>query len=497
MSESEPRTLRTNSDAPAPIFPALHVVITLEPLESWMSTFMNRANNIDQTSGLHRTLKQRHLSMIAIGGVIGAGLFVGSSALLHSSGPAAFLSYAITGLMIVLVMRMLGEMALSNSSGGSFAGYARKAFGGYAGFTTGWLYWFFWVVVVGFEAVVGGKLLQRWIDLPSWLMAAALLLAMLATNLRSVRGFGEFEYWFAGIKVAAILVFIALAGSFALGLWPARNADFANLTAHGGFAPNGWVPVLAGVVVAVFSMVGPEIATLAAAESAEPERAVVKSTNSVIFRVIFFYVGSVVLLATVVPWTSITVGQSPFVEALSVMGLPGGADVMNAVVLVAVLSCLNSGIYTASRMLFGLAEAGDAPHRIAQLTDRGVPRNALLIAAVVGFACIALDYFSPDTVFAFLLNASGATILMVYFMIAASQIKLRARMTSTERQQLRLRMWFFPYLSVLTVAGIFTVLVSMFFVDSTRSQITLSVGALVVVIAVYQVRRRIPAAEQQ
>ncbi|WP_158167318.1 amino acid permease [Mycolicibacterium smegmatis] len=441
-------------------------------------------------AGLKRTLKQRHLSMIAIGGVIGAGLFVGSSALLHSSGPAAFLSYAITGLMVIMVMRMLGEMALSNPAAGSFAGYARNAFGGWAGFTTGWLYWFFWVVVVGFEAVVGGKLLQRWIDLPSWLMAAVLLLAMVGTNLRSVRGFGEFEYWFAGIKVAAIAALIALGAAFAAGAWPAKSPDFTNLTAHGGFAPNGYVPVLAGVVVAVFSMVGPEIATVAAAESSEPERAVVKATNSVIVRVLVFYVGAVLVLATVVPWTQFTVGQSPFVEALSVMGIPGGADVMNAVVLVAVLSCLNSGIYTASRMLFGLAAAGDAPRSAAHLTSRGIPRNALMIATAIGFACIALDYFSPDTVFAFLLNASGATILMVYLMIALSQIKLRASMPAVEAKQLRLKMWFFPYLSLLAVAGIVAVFISMFFVDSTRSQVTLSAGALVVTLLAYQLRRR-------
>ncbi|EKT81435.1 amino acid/polyamine transporter [Rhodococcus opacus M213] len=447
-----------------------------------------------QPETLQKSLKQRHLTMIAIGGVVGAGLFVGSSALLHTSGPAAFVSYAITGVVIVLVMRMLGEMATTNPSTGSFAGYARKAFGGWAGFTTGWLYWFFWVVVVGAEAVIGGKLLQRWIDLPSWMMAVVLLLAMVATNLRSVRNFGEFEYWFAGIKVAAILLFLGLGAAYVFGLWPSHSADFSNLTDHGGFTPNGWTIILSGVVVAVFSMVGPEIATIAAAESAEPEKAVAKATNSVIARIGFFYIGSVLLLAIIVPWTDVKVGQSPFVDALTHMGIPGGPDIMNAVILVAVLSCLNSGLYTSSRMLFTLAHKGDAPQAIAKLDKHGVPRNSLLLATLVGFACIGLDYLSPETVFVFLLNASGATILMVYLMIAMSQIKLRGLMTREEVAQLRLKMWLFPYLSILAAVGILAVLISMFFVDSTRSQITLSVAALAVTLIAYRFRRRIKPA---
>jgi GABA permease len=253
---------------------------------------------------------------------------------------------------------------------------------------------------------------------------------------------------------------------------------------------NGWTIVLSGVVVAVFSMVGPEIATIAAAESAEPEKAVAKAANSVIWRVGVFYIGSVLLLAAIVPWTEIEVGQSPFVAALDVMGIPGGPDIMNAVVLVAVLSCLNSGLYTSSRMLFVLAQQGDAPRGIARLDRRGVPRNSILVALLVGFACVALDYFSPETAFAFLVNASGATILMVYLMIALTQIRMRTTMGREQAGKLRFKMWLFPYLSYVAVAGIVAVLVSMFFVDSTRSQIVLSLGALAVTLIAYRARRR-------
>ncbi|MGW0182210.1 amino acid permease [Nocardia sp. NPDC003345] len=440
---------------------------------------------------LRRTLEHRHLTMITLGGVIGAGLFVGSGALLNSTGPAAFLSYAITGAVLVLVMRMLGEMALANPALGAFAGFARQAFGEWAGFTTGWLYWFFWVVVVGVEAVVGGQLLQRWIALPSWILAAALLLTMVATNLRSVRNFGEIEYWFAGIKVAAIVVFLAIGAAYVFGLWPSHGADISNLSAHGGFTPHGWTAVLSGVVVAVFAMVGPEIATIAAAESKEPEKAVTKATNSVITRVGIFYIGSLLLVATIVPWYQVKPGQSPFVEALSTMGIPAGADIMNAIVLVAVLSCLNSGLYTSSRMLFALARDGDAPQVVATLDRRGVPRAALAIALLVGAGCIGMAYFSPDTVFTFLLNASGATILLVYTMIVASQIKLRAGMSRDQVGRLRLRMWLFPYLSLLAGAAIVAVLASMFFIDTQRSQITLSLGTVTVILIAYLIRRHV------
>src|SRR4051795_7399769 len=188
---------------------------------------------------LKKGLRQRHLAMIAIGGVIGAGLFVGSGAIIGEVGPAAFITYAITGVLIVMVMRMLGEMAVANPSTGSFADYARQALGGWAGFSVGWLYWYFWVIVVGFEAVAGAKIITYWFDAPLWLLSLGLMVPMTATNLFSVSSFGEFEFWFAGITVAAICVFLALGGLFVLGLWPGKDLAFSNLTAPGGFFPHG------------------------------------------------------------------------------------------------------------------------------------------------------------------------------------------------------------------------------------------------------------------
>src|ERR1700754_1844761 len=226
------------------------------------------------TPTLKKALNQRQLRMIAIGGVIGAGLFVGSGVVIGDTGPGAFITYALAGVLIIMVMRMLAEMAVANPSTGSFADYARNALGNWAGFSVGWLYWYFWVIVVGFEAIAGAKIIQFWVDIPIWLSSFVLLVLMTATNLFSVSSFGEFEFWFAGIKVAAIVVFLVLGLAFAFGLLPGHHLDFSNLTSHGGFFPKGVGAVFSAIVVVIFSMTGAEVVTIAAAESRDPERAI-------------------------------------------------------------------------------------------------------------------------------------------------------------------------------------------------------------------------------
>ncbi len=439
---------------------------------------------------LQATLHSRHLTMIALGGVIGAGLFVGSGAVISVTGPAAILSYVLAGVLVVLVMRMLGEMAAAHPTLGSFTELIRRSLGDGAGFTSGWLYWYFWVIVVGFEAVAGASILQRWLDGPLWLMALVLTILMTATNLASVRAYGEFEFWFASIKVSTIIVFLLIGAAYVLGLWPDKGASISNLTAHDGFLPMGAVAIFSGIVVVIFSMVGAEIVTIAAAESENPERAIAKATNAVVSRILLFFVGSIVLLVTILPWNDAQLGQSPYVAAFDVMGIPAAADIMNAVVLTAVLSCLNSGIYTASRVLLSLSKHGDAPASLLEINRRGVPVKAILSCTGVAYVGIALAYISPDKVFLFLLNSSGAIVLFVYFLICAAQLKMRSQLEAESPERIRVRMWLYPWLTYLAMIAIVVVVGSMYFIAGARSQLVLSIVSLAVVVGAYIVRKR-------
>jgi GABA permease len=441
---------------------------------------------VSATPELRKALSQRQLRMIAIGGVIGAGLFVGSGVVIRSTGPGTFITYALAGVLIIMVMRMLAEMAVADPRTGSFSDYARKALGDWAGFSVGWLYWYFWVIVVGFEAIAGAKIIQYWIDVPLWLTSLILLVAMTATNLFSVSSFGEFEFWFAGIKVAAIVAFLGLGSLYVLGVWPDKELDFSNLWSHGGFFPLGATAITVAVVTVIFSMVGAEIATIAAAESADPERAVAKAANSVILRIAIFFVGSAFLLATILPWNDEQTEASPFVAAFTQIGIPYADQIMNAVVLTAVLSCLNSGMYTASRMLFVLAARREAPPLLVAVTRRGVPAVAILTSSVIGLLCVIAAAFAEDTIFAFLLNSSGAIILFVYLLIVISQIVLRYR---TPDSELRVKMWGFPVLSILSALGIVAILVQMALQDDVRSQLVLSLASWAVVIALFFINR--------
>jgi len=286
--------------------------------------------------------------------------------------------------------------------------------------------------------------------------------------------------------VATICIFLLAGSLYVLGLWPGHGFDFSNLTAHGGFFPNGASSIFSGIVVVIFSMVGAEIATIAAAESNDPERAITRATNSVIIRILVFYIGSIFLLAVILPWNSQQLGASPYVAAFERMGFGWAADVMNAVVVTAVLSCLNSGLYTASRMLFVLAGRREAPAVLLRTSRRGVPVAAILLSTLVGYLCVVAAYVSPKTVFLFLLNSSGAIILFVYLLIGVSELILRRRLSP---ERLRVKMWLYPVLTLLTIAAMLGVLVSMGVKADTRSQLLLSLLALGVVLAAYWTSR--------
>ncbi|MFE3434412.1 amino acid permease [Streptomyces sp. NPDC059171] len=450
----------------------------------------------DSSGGLQAGLKNRHLSMIAIGGVIGAGLFVGSSAGIAAAGPAILISYAMVGLMVVLVMRMLGEMAAARPSSGSFSAYADQALGRWAGFSIGWLYWFFWVVVLAVEATAGAKILESWIPgVPQWAWALIVMVVLTITNLVSVGSYGEFEFWFAGIKVVAIAAFVAVGFLAVFGLLPGSDnpgSGLAHLTDSGGFFPEGPGAVLTGVLMVVFSFMGSEIVTLAAGESADPQRAVSKATNSVIWRIAVFYLGSIFVVLTLLPWNDPSIlEKGSYVAALDSIGIPQAGNVMDVIVLTAVLSCLNSGLYTASRMAFSLGERGDAPKSFARVNKRGVPQAAILSSVVFGFVAVFFNYQWPDTVFQFLLNSSGAVALFVWLVICFTQLRMRGIILREDPDKLVVRMWLFPYLTWATIAAISFVLVYMLTDDTAREQVVLSllVAALVVGISLFRERR--------
>ena len=427
---------------------------------------------------LRRVLASRHVSMISIGGIVGAGLFVGSSVTINAAGPAVVLSYLIAGILVLLVMRMLGEMAVALPQVRTFTDFARTGLGEWAGFVVGWMYWYFWIVVVPVEAIAGAQLLQQWVALPAWLIGAGLMVIMTAVNLMSARSYGEFEFWFSLIKVTAIVAFILVAAAWAFGLTSGGVPTWSNLVSGGGFAPRGYVAVLAAVTSVYFAIVGAEITVVAAAESREPVKAVARMSTAVMTRIMLFYVGSILMIVTVVPWQQIVPGKSPFVAAMNAMHFNWANQAMTLVILTAVLSCLNSAFYVTSRVLVALAAKGDAPAALVKLNRRGVPVRSVLMGSIAGLAGIAAATISPQGVFAFLVNASGAVILFVYLLTAFAQIRLRRARSAADQAALPVQMWWYPAASYIGVAGMIVVLVAMACTPKLASQFWVSIITL-------------------
>jgi GABA permease len=444
-----------------------------------------------QSQGLSRTLQRRHMQMIALGGTIGAGLFVGSGVVIQATGPAAVISFALTGTLVVLVMRMLGEMAAAYPAVGGFYEYNRLALGELAGFLTGWMYWYYWVIVVALEAVAGARLLDAWFPgVAPWVLTLSLVLVFTVINLSSVRSWGEFEYWFASIKVAAITVFLCAGVLYIAGLWPVPAPGLTNLVGHGGFMPHGVIPVLTAAVAATGFYFGTELVTVAAAESAAPEQTVAEATQSVVSRVLVFYVGSILIVVTLVPWNTAAMAQ-PYVSALRQLHVPGGAAIMNCVILTAVLSALNSGLFASSRMLMALARRGDAPQGLARLTARGVPVPAILMSTLFGYCAVAMSYLSPDRVFPFIVDSYGTVAVFVYVLIAVSQLRLRARLEREAPERLRLRMWGYPGLTIVVIAAMLTIVAAMAFIPDQRLPLLFGVISVLGMLAGYGLRKRL------
>jgi len=429
----------------------------------------------DSNGQLAQGFKPRHVTMLSIAGIIGAGLFVGSGHAIAAAGPAVMLAYLFSGLLVVLVMRMLGEMAVANPDTGSFSTYADQAIGRWAGFTIGWLYWWFWVLVIPIEALAAGHVLNQWFpQVDAWLFALLSIVLLVVTNLFSVSKYGEFEFWFAMAKVVAIIGFIGLGFAVLMGWIPEREASGLSrlMEQHGGFAPNGLSAVVGAFITIMFSFIGTEAVTIAAAESSNPAQNIAKATRSVIWRIGVFYLLSIFVVISVVPWDDphlTSVGS--YQRALELMNIPHAKFMVDAVVLIAVASCMNSSIYIASRMLFSLGRRGDAPRPLKRTSLAGVPRAAVIASSVLGAGVTLFSYFAPAGLFDFLLASSGAIALLVYLVIAISQLRMRRRL---QRQNIELafHMWLFPWLTYLVIVFICAALAVMMITPEHRTEVT-------------------------
>ncbi|MEV3992962.1 amino acid permease [Streptomyces sp. NPDC049837] len=434
---------------------------------------------------LSHGLKQRHLSMIALGGVIGAGLFVGSGQAIAAAGPSIILAYAISGALVMLVMRMLGEMSAANPASGSFSVHAERAIGPWAGFTAGWSFWFLLCVAVGLEGMGAAQIMVGWFPgTAEWVWVALFMTLFCVTNLAAVKNFGEFEFWFAALKVGAIVLFLGIGVLAIAGVLPGTDSPgAANLTGHGGFMPNGTEGLIVGLLASVFAYGGLETVTIAAAESEHPVQGVAKAVRTAMWRIAIFYVGSMAVVVTLLPWTHESVAKKgPYVATLDFLGIPAAGQIMNVVVLVALLSAMNANIYGASRMACSLVARGQGPQLLGRITG-GVPRIAVLTSSVFGFVCVLLSYWRPDDLFAWLLNMIGAIILVVWFFIAVSQLMLRRRMEREAPEKLVVRMWLYPYLTWVALAGMAAVFVLMAREPDTRLQLYYT-GGLTLFLAV-------------
>ncbi len=435
------------------------------------------------TTGLGSSLKQRQLTMMGLGSAIGAGLFLGSGEGIRTAGPAVLISYLVAGTMIILVMWALGEMAAANPNSGAFSVYAEKAMGKVAGSTVGWLWWLQLVVVIAAEALGASQLLVTiWPVLPAWALTLIFMVVFTTINLTSVKNYGEFEFWFALLKVAAIVLFLIFGIALLLGLVPgATSPGLGNLVNHGGFAPTGMAGISTALFVVAFAFGGTEIVAVAAAETADPARSVTVAIRTVVWRILVFYVGSIFIITAVLPWTSEAL-SSPFAGVLNVAGMPWAGTALTLVAVAALLSALNANLYGASRMIHSLSERREAPSVFARTNKRAVPVAAVVVSVAFGFVTVVWEMLYPDTVLKVLLNLVGSTCLVVWGMALLSQLILRRR-ADRDGTVLPLRMRGFPYLTIAGLVLLLAIFVVGFSDPVSRTQL-LSTFTLVAGIAV-------------
>jgi AAT family amino acid transporter len=381
--------------------------------------------------GLARGLSGRQIEMIAIGGALGVGLFLGSGKAIEETGPSLIFCYAVAGAVIFLMMRALGELALWRPVAGAFASYADELLGPRVGFITGWTYWLTWVVTAMAEITAAGIYVQYWFpDVPQWVTALVVALLLYGANLISVGAFGEFEFWFSLIKVVTIVGIIVVGVAvIVFGFGPLGDtASVSNLWDHGGMFPKGAAGTLVALQVVMFAFVGVELVGVTAGEARDPERTLPRAVNSIVVRILVFYVGAMVVIMSLVPWTKLNDETSPFVTAFDAVGIAGAAGVINLVVLTAALSSCNSGIFSTGRMMLTLAQHGEAPHRLAHVNRRRLPSGAITASAAVLLVGVAINYFVPEDAFEYITSVATVGALWTWGVIVTAHLVYRRRL---------------------------------------------------------------------
>lgn len=446
-----------------------------------------------ENSAPRRGLNARHIGFIALGSAIGTGLFYGSSEAISLAGPSVLLAYLIGGLAVFFVLRALGEMAVDDPVAGSFGEYAARHLGPLAGFVTGWTYTFEMIIVCIADVTALAVYMGFWFpDVPRWIWVLATLVVLAAINLLSVRVFGEVEFWFSLIKVVAIIAMIAggiamLVFGFGLG---GAEPGLDNLTAHGGFFPAGFDGFIACFAVVMFAFGGTEIIGITAGEAEDPRRTIPRAVNTVPIRVLLFYVLALGVIMTIAPWNSIGEDSSPFVQIFSGLGLNSAATVLNVVVITAALSAINSDIFGAGRMLYGMAQRGQAPVSMTRLSRNGVPWMTTVIMTAALLVGVVLNYSVPEQVFTIIASLATFATVWVWLMILLSHFVARRRMSSEQRAGLHFPVPFWPYGQVLTILFIVGVIVVLAFNAETRIALITGVVWLVVLTGTYLLRFR-------
>lgn len=447
---------------------------------------MDKANSV--TEDLHRGLEERHIQLIALGGAIGVGLFLGSGAAIKTAGPALMISYFIGGIIMFYIMRALGEVAVAYPVSGSFSAYANIFLGPLYGYLTGWTYWFMWVVTCMAEITAVGVYVNFWLpEVPQWIPALLALVCMTLVNLIAVAAYGEFEFWFALIKVVTIVIMIVAGlGMILFGLANDGIAiGISNLFNHGGFFPNGLEGIAMSLVMVMFAYLGIELIGVTAGEAKNPEKTLPAAIDKVFWRILIFYVGALFVIMSIYPWNQIGTIGSPFVLTFNKLGVRAAAGIINFVVLTAALSSCNSGIFSTGRMLYNLALQGKAPAIFAKLSTRKVPQNGIVVSALFLLVGVVLNYIMPAKVFTYVTSVATFGAIWVWVIILLVQRQFRARLKAAELAALQYKMPHYPFGSWLSLLFLVMVVVIMFFNEDTRVALYVAPVWFALIIASY------------